>query len=766
MYLIKLNSSNNTFRLTHVKTTFRLNQVGRRGLQGEPGEGVLAGGTTGQALVKASNTDFDTEWSNAGSGDMAAAVYDPQAIADDAFDVDNHTNGTTNKVFTAVEKTKLAAIEAGAEVNNISDANATDLTDAGDSTLHFHVSDRARANHTGSQAISTVSGLQTAIDDKVNRSGDTLTGTLSARQINPSASATYDLGTSALRWAALYLGSLVLYNASGITFAEGSNILTGTTTGTKFGATTNQKIAFFGSTPIIQPSGNLITALSNLGLVGSGSLTKSDVGLGNVDNTSDASKPVSTAQQTALDLKANDADVVHDTGNETIAGVKTFSSDPLIPDEAYGVGWNGSLEPPTKNAVYDKIETIGGGGSGTVDSVVAGNNIDVDATDPANPIVSVETLTPADIGLAASVTELDYVDGVTSAIQTQLDGKEPLKGADDNYVTDAEKVVIGNTSGTNTGDQILPVKATGAEVDTGTDDTKFLTPKAIEDSSYAKEAYADAKVADAINDGTTTIAPSQNAVFDQLALKQPLDSDLTTIAGLTATTDNFMVATASAWASRTPTQARSQMGLGTIATQAANNVTITGGSITGITDLAIADGGTAASTAAAAFDNLKQAATDSATGVVELTTAAEVTTGDDDTRAISPKALADSTIFGRKAVSVQVFDGTTDVTTGDGKAYLTIPEALNGMNLVRAQATVVTAGTTNATTVMIHNKTDAVDMLSGAISIASAGTVGTVGTINASNDDVATNDVLRIDVDSVSTTAPRGLMVVLEWQLP
>lgn len=33
--------------------------------------------------------------------------------------------------------------------------------------------------------------------------------------------------------------------------------------------------------------------------------TKTDIGLGNVDNTSDASKPVSTAQQTALNLKAN-----------------------------------------------------------------------------------------------------------------------------------------------------------------------------------------------------------------------------------------------------------------------------------------------------------------------------------------------------------------------------------------------------------------------------------------------------------------------------
>jgi hypothetical protein len=50
---------------------------------------------------------------------------------------------------------------------------------------------------------------------------------------------------------------------------------------------------------------------------------------------------------------------VRDTGDETIAGVKTFSSDPIIPDEAYdATAWNGSLEPPTKNAVRDKIESL------------------------------------------------------------------------------------------------------------------------------------------------------------------------------------------------------------------------------------------------------------------------------------------------------------------------------------------------------------------------------------------------------------------------
>jgi hypothetical protein len=38
---------------------------------------------------------------------------------------------------------------------------------------------------------------------------------------------------------------------------------------------------------------------------GAVTLVKADVGLGNVDNTSDANKPVSTATQTALDTKTN-----------------------------------------------------------------------------------------------------------------------------------------------------------------------------------------------------------------------------------------------------------------------------------------------------------------------------------------------------------------------------------------------------------------------------------------------------------------------------
>ena len=52
-------------------------------------------------------------------------------------------------------------------------------------------------------------------------------------------------------------------------------------------------------------------------------LTKSNIGLGNVDNTSDANKPVSTAQQNALNLKVNKA-------GDTMTGDLTLKSKLII----------------------------------------------------------------------------------------------------------------------------------------------------------------------------------------------------------------------------------------------------------------------------------------------------------------------------------------------------------------------------------------------------------------------------------------------------
>jgi hypothetical protein len=57
------------------------------------------------------------------------------------------------------------------------------------------------------------------------------------------------------------------------------------------------------------------------------STARTTIGLGNVDNTSDANKPVSTAQQTALDLKANLASPTF-TGPVTLAENASIALDP------------------------------------------------------------------------------------------------------------------------------------------------------------------------------------------------------------------------------------------------------------------------------------------------------------------------------------------------------------------------------------------------------------------------------------------------------
>lgn len=85
---------------------------------------------------------------------------------------------------------------------------------------------------------------------------------------------------------------------------------------------------------------------------------------------------------------------------------------------------------------------------------------------------------------------------------------------------------------------------------------------------------------------------------------QQFSSNLADIAGLALTDGNFIVADGANFVVESGATARTSLGLGSIATQASNSVSITGGSITGITDLAVADGGTGASTASDARTNL------------------------------------------------------------------------------------------------------------------------------------------------------------------
>lgn len=50
---------------------------------------------------------------------------------------------------------------------------------------------------------------QKALDEKVNKAGDTMTGALNAQNINPTTTNTYSLGTSALKWKNVYATTFV-----------------------------------------------------------------------------------------------------------------------------------------------------------------------------------------------------------------------------------------------------------------------------------------------------------------------------------------------------------------------------------------------------------------------------------------------------------------------------------------------------------------------------------------------------------------------------
>lgn len=96
------------------------------------------------------------------------------------------------------------------------------------------------------------------------------------------------------------------------------------------------------------------SVLSVAGKTGAVSLEKADVGLGNADNTSDVNKPVSTAQQTALDLKK-------DIKRKKVTVIETFQVD----DWSLVAGGNGAKSIDTVDFVAGvqslKLVTAGSG---------------------------------------------------------------------------------------------------------------------------------------------------------------------------------------------------------------------------------------------------------------------------------------------------------------------------------------------------------------------------------------------------------------------
>ena len=61
------------------------------------------------------------------------------------------------------------------------------------------------------------------------------------------------------------------------TAKDGTNMAFGTTTGTRIGTATTQKLAFYNNTPITQPNGSILTALTSLGLVTTPTISVPDI---------------------------------------------------------------------------------------------------------------------------------------------------------------------------------------------------------------------------------------------------------------------------------------------------------------------------------------------------------------------------------------------------------------------------------------------------------------------------------------------------------
>lgn len=147
-------------------------------------------------------------------------------------------------------------------------------------------------------------------------------------------------------------------------------------------------------------SGTNIKTIEGQSLLGSGNidLSKSDIGLGNVDNTSDADKPVSTATQTALNAKQNT--LVSGTSIKTIEGqsllgsgnIDLSKSDVGLSNVDNTSDANKPISTATQTALNAKQATIFNAKAFGTQSAAVGETQMAQITIPANTFASTDKL--------------------------------------------------------------------------------------------------------------------------------------------------------------------------------------------------------------------------------------------------------------------------------------------------------------------------------------------------------------------------------------
>lgn len=255
------------------------------------------------------------------------------------------------------------------------------------------------------------------------------------------------------------------------------------------------------------------------------SLAKADVGLGNVDNTSDVNKPVSTAQATADTAIGTAASTALSTHAGTTSGV-------------HGISAFGATIVDDANAAA--VRTTLGLVIGTDVDAFAATASQVEAE--AGTSTAIRNFTPERVKQA-----IVALGGSGSAITVQDEGT-PLTTAATTLNFTGAGVTASGAGATKTidipgaGSATITVKENGTNVSTVITALDFLGA----DFDVTESPSGEANIVVA-------------AAIARTAAVQPLDANLTTIAGLTATTDNFLQAKSSAWASRTPAQVNTDL---------------------------------------------------------------------------------------------------------------------------------------------------------------------------------------------------------------
>ena len=199
-----------------------------------------------------------------------------------------------------------------------------------------------------------------------------------------------------------------------------------------------------------------------------------------------------------------------------------------------------------------------------------------------------------------SNTEFQYLNGVSSAIQTQLDAKQPtITGSASTIDTEsltANRAVISNGSQKIAVSDVTDTELGYLDGVTSSVQTQIDSKQATITGGASTIASSDLTASRAlqsngsgkveVSDVTTTelgyLDGVSSAIQTQIDGKQNSDAQLTDIAGLTPTDSNFIVGDGSNFVTESGATARTSLGLGSISTQASNNVTISGGSVTGL----------------------------------------------------------------------------------------------------------------------------------------------------------------------------------------